>query len=86
VREYRLHGAAAELLYASVLDPGIFDWLIPELTSTPPSLGEAVQWSVRLGGFLARNNSGKSVPHVLWREFQHRPYITNMFFVMRQNK
>jgi hypothetical protein len=59
---------------------------VPEPTPTPPSLGEAVQWIARLGGFLARNNDGQPGPHVLWRGFQHPPYVTHMSIIMRQNK
>jgi hypothetical protein len=59
---------------------------VPEPTATPPSLGETVLWIAKLGGFLARKNDGDPGPQVLWRGFQHLPYITDMFLIMRQNE
>lgn len=59
---------------------------VPEPTETPPSLGKAVLWIAKLGGFLARKSDGEPGPQVLWRGFQHLPYITDMFLIMRQNE
>ena len=59
---------------------------VPEPTADPPSLGEAVLWIAKLGGFLARKNDAEPGPQVLWRGFQHLPYITDMFLIMRQNE
>lgn len=59
---------------------------VPEPTATAPTLGEAVQWIAKLGGFLARKSDGEPGPQVLWRGFQHLPYITDMFLIMRQNE
>lgn len=59
---------------------------VPEPTATPPSLGQAVLWIARLGGFLARKSDGKPGPQVLWRGFQHLPHITDMFLIMRRNE
>ena len=59
---------------------------VPEPTATPPTLAEAVLWIARLGGFLARKGDGAPGPHVLWRGFQHLPYITDMFLIMRRNE
>ena len=59
---------------------------VSEPTATPRSLGQAVLWIAKLGGFLARKNDGEPGPQVLWRGFQHLPYITNMFLIMRQNE
>ena len=59
---------------------------VSEPTVTPPSLGEAVLWIAKLGGFIARKSDGQPGPQVLWRGFQHLPYITNMFLIMRQNE
>ena len=59
---------------------------VPEPASTPPTLAEAVVWIARLGGFLARKSDGAPGPHVLWRGFQHLPYITDMFLIMRRNE
>lgn len=53
---------------------------------TPPSLGEAIGWIARLGGFLARKGDGDPGPHVLWRGFQHLDHITDMFLIMRSNE
>jgi hypothetical protein len=49
-------------------------------------LTQAVVWIARLGGFLARKSDGAPGPHVLWRGFQHLPYITEMFLIMRRNE
>jgi hypothetical protein len=59
---------------------------VSEPAATPPSLGEAVLWIAKLGGFLARKSDGEPGPQVLWRGFQHLPYITDMFLIMRQNE
>lgn len=59
---------------------------VTEPSSTPPSLGEAILWIAKLGGFLARKHDGKPGPQILWRGFQHLPYITDMFMIMRQNE
>jgi len=54
--------------------------------AAPPTLGEAILWIAKLGGFLARKSDGVPGPHVLWRGFQHLPYITDMFLIMRRNE
>jgi len=54
--------------------------------NTQPFLAKAVLWIAKLGGFLARKNDGEPGPQVLWRGFQHLPYITDMFLIMRQNE
>ena len=59
---------------------------LSEPTATPLSLGEAVLWIAKLGGFLARKSDGEPGPQVLWRGFQHLPYITDMFLIKRQNE
>lgn len=59
---------------------------VPEPAATPPTLAQAVAWIARLGGFLARKRDGAPGPHVLWRGFQHLPYITDMFLIMRRNE
>ena len=59
---------------------------VPEPAATPPPLAEAVLWIAKLGGFLARKSDGEPGPQVLWRGFQHLPYITDMFLIMRQNE
>jgi hypothetical protein len=59
---------------------------ISEPTANPPSLREAVLWIAKLGGFLARKSDGDPGPQVLWRGFQHLPYITDMFLIMRRNE
>ena len=56
---------------------------VSEPTADPPSLQEAVLWIAKLGGFLARKSDGDPGPQVLWRGFQHLPYITDMFLIMR---
>jgi len=59
---------------------------MPVPAATPPTLAKAVLWIARLGGFLARKGDGAPGPHVLWRGFQHLPYITDMFLIMRRNE
>lgn len=59
---------------------------VPAPAATPPTLAQAVLWIARLGGFLARKGDGAPGPHVLWRGFQHLPYITDMFLIMRRNE
>lgn len=59
---------------------------VPEPAATPPTLAQAVLWIARLGGFLARTGDGAPGPQVLWRGFQHLPYITDMFLIMRRNE
>ena len=59
---------------------------VPEPTETPPSLGKAVLWIAKLGGFIAQKNDGERDPQVLWRGFQHLPSITDMFLIMRQSE
>lgn len=59
---------------------------VPEPAPTPPPLAEAVLWIARLGGFLDRKGDGAPGPHVLWRGFQHLPYITDMFLIMRRDE
>jgi hypothetical protein len=59
---------------------------VPEPAPTPPTLAQAVSWIARLGGFLARKGDGPPGPHVLWRGFEHLPYITDMFLIMRRNE
>jgi len=39
----------------------------PPPSDQPPSLGQALLWVARLGGFLARKNDGHPGPQVLWR-------------------
>ena len=50
---------------------------LSEPTTIPPSLGEAVPWIKKLGGFLAQMTDSEPVHPVLRRGFQHLPYITN---------
>ena len=38
-----------------------------DVPSTPPTLGEAVHWIARLGGFLGRKGDGQPGVKVLWR-------------------
>lgn len=59
---------------------------LAEPAQTPPTLGEAILWIARLGGFLARKGDGVPARHVLWRGFQHLPYITDMFLIVRRNE
>lgn len=57
---------------------------VPEPTKDEPSLGQVVLWIAKLGGFLGRKGDGLPGPQVLWRGFQHLPYITDMFLIMRR--
>ena len=59
---------------------------VPEPATKAPTLAQAVLWIAKLGGFLARKGDGAPGPHVLWRGFQHLPYITDMFLIMRRNE
>jgi hypothetical protein len=49
----------------------------------PPTLAQAMLWIAKLGGFLARKSDGAPGPQTLWRGFQHLPYITEMYLIMR---
>jgi hypothetical protein len=49
----------------------------------PPTLAQAMLWIAKLGGFLARKSDGQPGPQTLWRGFQHLPYITEMYLIMR---
>ena len=59
---------------------------VPAPAATPPTLAEAVLWLAKLGGFLARKGDGAPGPYVLWRGFQHLPYIIDMFLIIRRNE
>ena len=45
-----------------------------------------ILWIAKLGGFLSRKHDGETGQQKLWRGFQHLPYITDMFMIMRQNE
>jgi hypothetical protein len=49
----------------------------------PPSLGQAVRWIARLGGFLGRKSDGDPGPTVLWKGFQHLADLTKMYRTLR---
>ena len=51
--------------------------------STPPPLRQAVHWTGRLGGFLARRGDGEPGVTVLWKGFQHLSDLTTMYCIMR---
>lgn len=53
----------------------------PTLPTQPPSLGEAVQWLARLGGYRGRRRDGPPGPFVLWRGLQRLVDLTIMYQV-----
>lgn len=50
--------------------------------ASPPSLGEAVLWIARLGGFLARKGDGEPGVKVLWRGFGRLKDFTAMWTLL----
>ena len=46
---------------------------------TPPSLGEALRWVAKLGGFLGRKGDGQPGPTVVWRGLDALAFITATF-------
>lgn len=46
---------------------------------TPPSLGEALRWVAKLGGFLGRKGDGHPGPTVVWRGLDALAFITATF-------
>jgi hypothetical protein len=42
-----------------------------QMPTTPPTLGEAVLWIAKLGGFLARKRDGQPGLKTLWRGWRH---------------
>ena len=47
----------------------------------PPSLGEAVRWLAKLGGYMGRRRDGPPGPEVLWRGLQRLVDLTLMYHV-----
>lgn len=47
--------------------------------ATPPSLGEALRWVAKLGGFLGRQGDGQPGPTVVWRGLDALAFITATF-------
>jgi len=47
--------------------------------ATPPSLGEALRWVAKLGGFLGRKGDGQPGPTVVWRGLDALAFITATF-------
>jgi hypothetical protein len=58
---------------------------VPTPCAQPPTLGDAVRWIARLGGWIGRNNDRPPGAEVLWRGLQELAAITPMFRIMRQN-
>ncbi len=53
----------------------------PQPPSTRPTLGHAVLWLARLGGYMARTSDGPPGPEVLWRGLHRLVDLTLMFEV-----
>lgn len=51
----------------------------PTPPDTPPSLGEALRWVAKLGGFLGRKGDGQPGPTVVWRGLDALAFITATF-------
>jgi hypothetical protein len=49
--------------------------------AAPPSLGEAVRWLAKLGGYMGRRRDGPPGPEVLWRGLQRLVDLTLMYHV-----
>lgn len=56
---------------------------VPIAQKEPPSLGDAILWIAKLGGFLARKGDGNPGPQVLWRGFQSLTHLSDMYALMR---
>ena len=55
----------------------------PTPPDEPPTLGEAVRWIARLGGFVGRRRRDQPGTETLWRGFQHLSDLTKMYCIMR---
>ena len=58
---------------------------VPTPPAEPPSLGQAVTWIARLGGFVGRRCRDRPGTEVLWRGFQHLSDLTTMYRIMRRD-
>lgn len=56
-----------------------------KLPKKPPTLGQAVLWIAKLGGYLGRKNDPPPGATVLWRGFAALHEATQMFMIFRQN-
>ena len=52
----------------------------------PPTLGKAVQWIAKLGGYLGRTRDRPPGTTVLWRGFLALHEITEMYLILRKNE
>ena len=53
---------------------------------TPPTVGQAVRWIARLGGFLGRRHDGHPGPTTLWRGFHRLTDLTAMYELCHRKK
>ena len=58
---------------------------VPIPCKDPPSLGQAVRWIAKLGGWLGRKHDRPPGAEVIWRGFQSLTAFTPMFRIMRKN-
>lgn len=56
-----------------------------KLPKKPPTLGEAILWIAKLGGYLGRKNDLPPGATVLWRGFAALHEASQMFLIFRQN-
>ena len=53
---------------------------------TAPTVGQAVRWIARLGGFLGRRRDGPPGPTTLWRGFHRLTDLTAMYELCHRKK
>jgi len=56
-----------------------------KLPKKPPTLGQAILWIAKLGGYLGRKNDLPPGATVLWRGFTALHEASQMFLIFRQN-
>jgi hypothetical protein len=57
-----------------------------KLPKTPPTLGEAVLWIAKLGGYLARKNDPPHGATAMWRGFLSLHEASQMFLIFTKNE
>lgn len=57
-----------------------------KLPKKPPTLGQAVLWIAKLGGYLGRKNDLPPGATVMWRGFAALHEASQMFLIFRQNE
>lgn len=57
----------------------------PDPPTTPPTLGDAVQWIAQLGGFLGRRVDGDPGVTLLWIGFSRLADLTAMYSLLRSS-